>query len=72
MEKKADPEKEALRQQVISLQSDLESKQKLRDENQAFYEKMQTLSAKINILVTENYNLKEGQLQAIAAARQKP
>lgn len=57
---------------MISLQSDLESKQKLRDENQAFYEKMQTLSAKINILVTENYNLKEGQLQAIAAARQKP
>ena len=57
------------------MQAEGESKDKLRDENQALYEKIQTLTAKINLLVTENYNLKEGQMQAIAAAgttRSKP
>ena len=57
------------------MQAEGESKEKLRDENQALYEKIQTLTAKINLLVTENYNLKEGQMQAIAAAssaRNKP
>ena len=57
------------------MQAEGESKDKLRDENQALYEKIQTLTAKINLLVTENYNLKEGQMQAIAAAgttRNKP
>lgn len=66
-----DPEKEALRQSIISLQVDQETKEKLREENQALYEKVQTLNAKINLVVTENHNLKEGQLEAIAAA-EKP
>ena len=33
---------------------------------------MQTLNAKINLLVTENFNLKQGQLEMIAAASEKP
>ena len=45
---------------VIELQADQDSKQKLRDDNQALYEKLQTLNAKINLLVTENHNLREG------------
>ena len=68
VQQETDPEKEALRQQIISLEADQESKQKLREENQALYEKTQTLNAKINLLVTENHNLREGQLEAIAAA----
>ena len=37
------------------------------------YEKMQTLSAKINMLITENHNLKEGQKKAIEEAnKHKP
>ena len=37
------------------------------------YEKMQTLNAKINILITENHNLKEGQKKAIEEAnKHKP
>ena len=32
------------------------------------FEKVQTLNAKINMLVTENHTLKEGQLETIAAA----
>lgn len=66
--KATDPEKESLRQQIIGLQADSESKQKLREENQALYEKMQTLNAKINLLVTENHHLKDGQREAIAEA----
>ena len=68
IEKETDPEKELLRQEIQKLQADQESKQKLRDENLAMFEKVQTLNAKINMLVTENHTLKEGQLEAIAAA----
>ena len=38
-------------------------------ENQALYEKIQTLNAKITILITENHNLKEGQKKAIEEAK---
>ena len=55
-----DPEKEDLRKQVIDLQSDSDTKHKLREENLALFEKVQTLNAKINMVVTENHNLKEG------------
>ena len=55
-----DPEKESLKQQLKVLEQDQDTKESLREENQALYEKIQTLNAKINIVVTENTNLKEG------------
>lgn len=55
-----DPEKESLRQQLIEVRSDKETKQELREESQALYEKIKTLNAKINLLVTENHHLKDG------------
>ena len=63
-----DPEKESLKQQLKVLEQDQDTKESLREENQALYEKIQTLNAKINIVVTENTNLKEGQKKAIEEA----
>ena len=64
----SDPEKENLKQRIKELELDQETKAKLREESQALYEKVQTLNAKVNMLVTENHNLKEGQRKVIEDA----
>ena len=64
MEKAHDPEKQKLVEEIMRLEGDNVTKNNLKLENEALFARMQGLKGQIELLCTENHNLKEGQKKA--------